>query len=238
MTIRFATTDEDVRRCFPLMKQFRPLLVVLLLRPEYGAAQEFPRFWSFGVPDDPAGAAFPSLRLLEGGEARLHDGSGTAGWTLRSDTIVVSSSSGSQRWTLAIRYAGIPSATLLHGRDDRHGDPEPAIELRALPLSCDALAWNAELMDYDTPPRLGNTEDVDAELRRGAPAEFGVKRSTLVRFLIDAGGQVRDRRVEQTSGVASLDEAALRIGEVARFYAATLNGQPVGAWTALWFHFR
>ena len=115
------------------------LIVAALARPAGGEAQTFPVCWSFALAADPGRAtAFPSIRLLDGGEALLFQGSGTASWSVHADTIVAASGSGSQSWSLAILPSmAIPSAVLRHGPDDPHADPEPAIELRALPVACD-----------------------------------------------------------------------------------------------------
>ena len=221
------------------MKALRGILLfALLLRPVGGEAQAFPRCWSFALPGEPS-AAFPSIRLLDGGEALLFQGSGTAAWSLRADTVVAASGSGSQSWTLAILPgAAIPSAVLRHGRDDPHPDPEPPIDLRAVPISCDELDGSSEEAKYDSAPHLQNADEVDAALRRRSPGEFRVRRSALVRFRVAPDGRVLARRIEQTSGVVELDEAAVAIGEVARFDPATLEGRSVEAWVALWFHFR
>lgn len=215
------------------------LLLALLVQPVGGDAQTFPRCWSFALPAEPGGAAFPSIRLLDGGEALLFQGSGTAAWSLHADTVVAVSGSGSQRWSLAILTdAAIPSAILLHGQDDPHPDPAPPIDLRAVPISCEGPDWNSEKARYDFAPSLLNADEVDAAFRRRSPGAFGVRRSALVRFRVAPDGRVLARRIEQTSGVAELDEAAVAIGEVARFDPATLEGKPTEAWVALWFHFR
>jgi TonB family protein len=202
------------------------------------AAQRMPECWSFTLPADPTSTrVFPLVRLLPDGAVGLHDGSGSATWVARGDSVVISSGPSALRWGLTIRAgAGIPGATLRRGEDDPHG-AEPQVEMRAHPVDCASVDW-APAPRLDAPARIANLEDIDAAFRRSSPPETGATRSALVRFHVDARGRVLETAIEQTAGVTELDQAALEIARVARFEPATAGGAPAESWVALWFHFR
>lgn len=63
--------------------------------------------------------------------------------------------------------------------------------------------------------------------------EAGIGGEVLVWFLIDSQGDIEDARVDESSGSAELDEAALRVARAMRFSPARHEGQPVPVWVAM-----
>jgi TonB family protein len=212
------------------------LLVLALL-----AAQTVPECWAFGLTAYPPGrTVFPAVRLAPDGRALLDRATGEATWTRDADSVSVASGSGYQGWRLVLRPgAAVPTATLRRWEDDPHASPEPPIDFRARPIACESVEWPTGVPGYDELPRLQNAMELDGAMRRNrAGAPFGVRRSTKVMVRVDEAGAVAEVRLEQTSGVAELDDVALETADVARFSPATRGGQPVAAWTALFFRFR
>lgn len=61
----------------------------------------------------------------------------------------------------------------------------------------------------------------------------GESGQVMLRVFIDEAGLPRDVRIEQSSGFARLDDAALAAVRQARFKPPTLNGQPISGWARI-----
>ncbi|MDD9985408.1 MAG: energy transducer TonB [Spirochaetaceae bacterium] len=82
-------------------------------------------------------------------------------------------------------------------------------------------------------PGLTNRREFQRALEREYPVilrDAGIGGRVLVHLFIDEGGTVRRTLVAESSGHASLDEAALRVAEVARFTPALNLDKVVPVW--------
>ena len=82
-------------------------------------------------------------------------------------------------------------------------------------------------------PSLTNQRELQRALEREYPAilrDAGIGGTVLVHFFIDDEGTVRRTLVAKTSGHMSLDEAALRVANVARFTPALNLDKVVPVW--------
>lgn len=99
------------------------------------------------------------------------------------------------------------------------------------------LAWTT----YDVRPAYRNKEEIERALEREYPPllrDAGIGGTTVVLFLIDETGRVLETKVRTSSGHAALDEAALKVAEVAVFTPAMNRDKPVPVWIALPITFR
>jgi periplasmic protein TonB len=88
---------------------------------------------------------------------------------------------------------------------------------------------------YTVAPRLLNVDEVQRELVRQYPAllrDAGIGGRVTVYFFIDEEGQVKDRRIDQSSGQQALDDAALAVASVYRFSAAMNRDKKVPVWVS------
>jgi protein TonB len=65
----------------------------------------------------------------------------------------------------------------------------------------------------------------------------GVEGVVTLWVYIGSDGQIKDVRLLQTSGVTSLDEAAVAAAYNTQWTSARNNGMPVGVWTTLRYNF-
>lgn len=82
-------------------------------------------------------------------------------------------------------------------------------------------------------PSLSNQRQLQRALEREYPVilrDAGIGGTVLVHFFIDEEGTVRRTLVAESSGHASLDEAALRVANVARFTPALNLDKVVPVW--------
>lgn len=96
----------------------------------------------------------------------------------------------------------------------------------------DGPAWTPR----DVEPQYANREEMEAALAREYPPplrDAGVGGTVMVWLLVDEAGKVRKARVQAGSGHRALDEAALRVADVARFSPALHRGRPVPVWIAV-----
>ena len=90
-------------------------------------------------------------------------------------------------------------------------------------------------------PDLLNGREVERALEREYPAilrDSGIGGQVTVNFFIDEEGAVQRTLVAQTSGYASLDEAALRVANVFQFTPALNLDKVVPVWIAVPITFR
>lgn len=79
---------------------------------------------------------------------------------------------------------------------------------------------------YDSPPTLANREEITDALRAvGA----GLEAQVVLLVRVGDQGEVREVEIAESSGVESLDDAALWIGRQMRFDPARYQGEPVAA---------
>ncbi len=99
------------------------------------------------------------------------------------------------------------------------------------------LAWTS----VDVRPAYRNKDEIERALEREYPPllrDAGIGGTTVVLFLIDETGKVLETKVQTSSGQAALDEAALKVAEVAVFSPAMNRDKPVPVWIALPITFR
>jgi TonB family protein len=88
---------------------------------------------------------------------------------------------------------------------------------------------------YTVAPDLVNRTQVQAALQAAYPPllrDAGIGGTARVWFFIDAEGTVQDTRIDQSSGHAAIDDAALEVASEMRFSPALNRDQPVPVWVA------
>lgn len=156
-----------------------------------------------------------------------------------------------RRWTpLRIAAAAIlaPAAVLV-----ACDVPSPTVELDTeaaigaqeyvaeADLGAQAGAGDPTFTPYTQRPEILNREEVIAALQteyRQDLRDAGLEGQTNVWFFIDREGRVTDTRIQQSSGHADLDEAALRVAAAMRFSPALNRDEPVPVWVAFPISFR
>ena len=94
---------------------------------------------------------------------------------------------------------------------------------------------------YTVRPDLINQPEVERALEREYPPilrDAGIGGRVTVHFFIDEEGTVQNTLVAETSGHASLDQAALRVANVFRFTPALNLDKVVPVWIALPIQFQ
>lgn len=88
---------------------------------------------------------------------------------------------------------------------------------------------------FTVPPRILNADEITIALQRDYPPllrDAGIGGTVRVYFFIDAEGQVKDVRVDKSSGHQALDEAALNVGRAMRFAPAMNKKEKVPVWVS------
>ena len=88
---------------------------------------------------------------------------------------------------------------------------------------------------YTVAPSILNRDEVVRAMVREYPAllrDAGIGGTVRVYFFIDENGQVRDTRIDQSSGHQALDDAALAVADVYRFSAALNRDKKVPVWVS------
>jgi protein TonB len=86
---------------------------------------------------------------------------------------------------------------------------------------------------YDTPPKLLNPEEIRALLQRGYPAalrEARVEGKVIIWAYVDIEGRVGTAHVQQSSGFAAMDRAALDVAREMRFSPALNRDKKTPVW--------
>lgn len=89
---------------------------------------------------------------------------------------------------------------------------------------------------YTRAPELINPMEVREAMRREYPPlllDAGIGGTTEMWVYVDAEGRPIDLRVQETSGHAQLDEAALRVATIMSFTPAVNDAGPVAAWISV-----
>ena len=94
---------------------------------------------------------------------------------------------------------------------------------------------------YTVAPTILNRDEVSHAMEREYPPllrDANIGGTVMVFFYIDENGAVRDRRLDESSGHAGLDEAALAVAETFRFSPALNRDQNVPVWVSLPIRFQ
>lgn len=94
---------------------------------------------------------------------------------------------------------------------------------------------------FTVAPEITNRDEVIAALERSYPPllrDAGVEGAARVYFLILDDGTVADVRLDQSTGHAALDQAALTVARVYRFNPALNRDEPVPVWVSFPITFR
>jgi len=97
------------------------------------------------------------------------------------------------------------------------------------------LAAAPTFTPYTVAPSILNRDEVVRAMVREYPAllrDAGIGGTVRVYFFIDENGQVRDTRIDQSSGHQALDDAALAVADVYRFSAALNRDKKVPVWVS------
>lgn len=92
-----------------------------------------------------------------------------------------------------------------------------------------------EFTPRDVEPSLRNTRDVQRHLERSYPPavrDAGMGGIVTLWLYIDAAGNVLETRVQESSGIAALDEAARAVASEMQFRPAQYRGRSVPVWVA------
>jgi len=110
--------------------------------------------------------------------------------------------------------------------------PEPLPE----PTADSDISAEPTWTQRDVEPYYTNREEMQQALAREYPAllrDAGIGGTVTVWFLVDETGRVARTRLQASSGHQALDDAALRVADVAEFEPALHEGHPVSVWVAL-----
>lgn len=89
---------------------------------------------------------------------------------------------------------------------------------------------------YTVAPDVTNRGEVQKALQREYPSllrDAGIGGTVRVYFFIDENGVVQDTRLDQSSGHAQLDEAAMDVASVMKFSPAMNRDKKVPVWVSL-----
>jgi protein TonB len=113
-------------------------------------------------------------------------------------------------------------------------DDNPVEDLPPPPTEVAAdIAAAPTFTPYTVAPTILNRDEVQRAMVREYPAllrDAGIGGTVRVYFFIDENGIVGDRRIEQSSGHAALDDVAMSVAEVYRFSAALNRDKKVPVW--------
>lgn len=98
----------------------------------------------------------------------------------------------------------------------------------------DFIPGSDEFVPVENMPELIHKES--GEYPRFAK-EAGLEGTVYVRVLVKKDGTVGDAKIEKSSGVVSLDEAAMKLVYKCTFKPAIQNGRPVNVWVSFPYEF-
>jgi TonB family protein len=99
-----------------------------------------------------------------------------------------------------------------------------------------ATGQERQATQVDVGPELTNRAEVGRALVRSYPPllrDAGIGGSTLIWFLIEEDGTVRDTELAASSGYPALDEAAVQVARSMRFTPARKDGRSITAWVQI-----
>lgn len=116
-------------------------------------------------------------------------------------------------------------------------DDNPVEDLPPPPESTggDDIAAAPTFTPYTVAPDIVNRNEVIRALEREYPPllrDAGIGGTANIWFFIDENGRVQDTRIQESSGHAQLDEAALRVADIMQFTAALNRDKKVPVWVA------
>jgi TonB family protein len=120
-------------------------------------------------------------------------------------------------------------------RETRVAEPEEIVQ--RLP-EASRQAFTAErptFTPYSVAPQIQNVPEVQRAMIEAYPPllrDAGIDGTVRVYFYVDATGRVGDTRIDQSSGHAALDEAALSVAGVYRFSPALNRDRPTPVWVS------
>jgi TonB family protein len=94
---------------------------------------------------------------------------------------------------------------------------------------------------FTEPPQLLNRDEVAQLARAGYPEQVkaeGFAGTPTVRLYVDETGAVQARRIERSSAIPALDEAALKVADAMRFAPARNGDRPTHLWVSIPVQFR
>jgi len=108
-------------------------------------------------------------------------------------------------------------------------------DLPALPPTASSVERAFEFTPRDVEPSLRNTREVQRHLELSYPPavrDAGMGGIVTLWLYIDAAGTVLETRVQESSGIAALDEAARAVASEMQFRPAQYRGRSVPVWVA------
>lgn len=142
---------------------------------------------------------------------------------------------GAEPQTISIPFVAVgvnpsaePAVVVLPHSSEAEPLPEPTADgdISAAPT------WTQR----DVEPYYRNKAEMERALVREYPPllrDAGIGGTVMIWFLVDETGKVVRSHVQKSSGHQGLDDAALRVADVAEFEPALHDGHPVSVWTAL-----
>ncbi len=101
--------------------------------------------------------------------------------------------------------------------------------------SVDSLPPSGEFVAVEVPPEMIKSVEPDyPALARQA----GLEGNVWVKALVDRNGDVKDARVQKSSGTPSLDEAAIQAAKQCKYKPGISHGQPVACWVTYRVDFK
>ena len=101
--------------------------------------------------------------------------------------------------------------------------PSPTVDPRGQPI----------VTFFEVPPRVSNSTEVRAALRREYPSNLlqaGIGGRADLWFYVSHEGVAESVQLHQSSGARELDEAALRVARVFAFTPGRIAGEPAAGW--------
>jgi len=117
-------------------------------------------------------------------------------------------------------------------------EDNPVEDLPPPPEATGAMDLSAQptFTPYTVAPDITNRSEVQRVLEREYPPllrDAGIGGTVKVWFFIDEEGRVQDTQIQESSGHAQLDEAALAVADVMKFTPALNRDKTVPVWVAL-----
>ncbi|MBM4184521.1 MAG: energy transducer TonB [Gemmatimonadetes bacterium] len=119
--------------------------------------------------------------------------------------------------------------------------PPPTLTRLASGEADASISSEPTFTPFTVAPSILNREEVARAMAANYPSQLraaGIGGTVRVYFFIDAEGRVQDRRVHQSSGFETLDQAALEVAELYRFSPALNRDKKVPVWVLFPIEFR
>ena len=130
-----------------------------------------------------------------------------------------------------------PGLTREAGEVGGGGGATEVVEEHPLEVDGDAeLSERPQSVAHTVKPQLLNMDEAVAAIEKEYPTllrDAGIGGTTTVHLFLDRTGKVANVLVKESSGRVALDQAALRVGRVARFSPAMNGDEAVAIWAPL-----